>query len=454
MNSIFIFRRDFRINDNTGLYNCIKESDNVYPIFIFTPEQIKDNKFKSNNAVQFMIESLKYLSKKINITFCYGDYEKVISNIVKNNKIDAIFTNTDYTKYAIKREKDIERLAKKLNLTFKYFHDVCLFEPGTVLTGGKKVYQKFTPFYNQCLKEKEPDLNKLKLSKQDTKMSKTKYKISRSKMDTFYKHNDQLNVKGGRKEALRILKNIKKFTKYEKTRNLLPIETTQLSGYLKFGCVSIRECFFKFKKELGKKDSLIRQLIWRDFYYHLGNGFIDRFGKSLKPQYDGIKWNVNSGQLQKWKDGNTGYPVVDACMKQINTTGYMHNRGRLIVASFLVKNLQINWEAGEKYFAQTLLDYDVLVNNGNWQWVSGSGADSMPYFRIFNPWTQSEKFDKDCEYIKYWLPNLKVVENKHLHQWEKFYTEYDLKEIDYVKPMIDYKKSREKTLKMYKKGLY
>ena len=207
------------------------------------------------------------------------------------------------------------------------------------------------------------------------------------------------------------------------------------------------------KKELGKKDPLIRQLIWRDFYYHLGNGFIDRFGKSLKPQYDSIKWNVNSGQLQKWKDGNTGYPIVDACMKQINTTGYMHNRGRLIVASFLVKNLQINWEAGEKYFAQTLLDYDVLVNNGNWQWVSGSGADSMPYFRIFNPWTQSEKFDKECEYIKYWLPNLKDVENKHLHQWEKFYTEYDLKEIDYVKPMIDYKESREKTLKMYKKGL-
>lgn len=454
MNSLFIFRRDFRIKDNTGLFNCIKESDNIYPIFIFTPEQIKNNKFKSNNAVQFMIESLKYLSKKINITFCYGDYISVITDICRKNNINKIFTNTDYTKYALKREKDIENFTKKNNIEFYYFHDVCLFEPGTILTSGGKTYQKFTPFYNECMKKNPPNLLKMKDIKGKTKLSKTKYKIKKSQMDNYYKHNDLLNVKGGRKEALRILTGLNKFKNYEDTRNLLPIETTQLSGYIKFGCVSIRECYHKMKSIFGKKHPLIRQLIWRDFYYHLGNGFIDRFGKSLKPKYDNIKWDVNNSRLQKWKDGNTGYPIVDACMKQINTTGYMHNRGRLIVASFLVKNLQINWEAGEKYFAQTLLDYDVLVNNGNWQWVSGSGADSMPYFRIFNPWTQSEKFDKECEYIKYWLPNLKEVENKHLHNWEKFYTEYDLKEIDYVKPMIDYKESREKTLKMYKKGLY
>jgi len=454
MKSIFIFRRDFRITDNTGLIECIKNSDTVYPIFIFTPEQIKNNDYKSDNAVQFMITSLKYLAKKIDMTFCYGDYVKVLKEMVKKYKIDSIYTNTDYTKYAIKREKDIVKLAKDLGIEFKYFDDICLFKPGTVLTGGKKIYQKFTPFYNTCLTIKVEEPKRINLDNGMIKKANFKYSINMSEMNKYYKHNDNINIDGGRKEGLKILKNLDKFKKYDDTRNTLSIETTQLSGYLKFGCVSIRECYHKMKKKFGKKDPLIRQLIWRDFYYHLGNGFIDRFGKSLKPKYDNIKWDYNASRLQKWKDGNTGYPVVDACMKQINNTGYMHNRGRLIVASFLVKNLQINWEQGEKYFAQKLLDYDVLVNNGNWQWVSGSGADSMPYFRIFNPWTQSEKFDPKCEYIKHWLPNLKDVENKHLHQWEKFYTEYDLKEIDYVKPMIDYKESREKTLKMYKKGLY
>lgn len=453
MNSIFIFRRDLRINDNTGLYECIKKSKNVYPIFIFTPEQIKENKFKSDNAVQFMVESLNNLSKKINLTFCYGDYLDVIKDIIKKNNVESIYTNTDYTKYAIKRDEDITKLCKKLNINFYYFHDICLFNPGTVLTGGDKIYQKFTPFYNKCLKLKVPKLKKLKNIKDKTSKVKTKFKIKKSKIDDFYLYNDKINVNGGRKEGLKILKNIKHFKSYERTRNELSIQTTQLSAYIKFGCISIRECYFKFLKNFGLKDGLIRQLIWRDFYYHLGNGFIERFGKSLKPQYDKIKWDNNISNLNKWKKGETGYPVVDACMTQLNTTGYMHNRGRLIVASFLIKNLQIDWKYGEKYFAQKLLDYDVLVNNGNWQWVSGSGADSQPYFRIFNPWSQSEKFDKECKYIKYWLPNLKNVNNKHLHKWEDFYKEYNLKEINYYSPIIDYKKSREKVLSIYKKAL-
>ena len=201
------------------------------------------------------------------------------------------------------------------------------------------------------------------------------------------------------------------------------------------------------------KHALIRQLIWRDFYYHLGYGFIDRFGKSLKPNYDNIKWNNNPTLFKKWCDGETGFPIVDACMKEINTSGYMHNRGRLIVSSFLIKNLQISWEKGEKYFAQNLVDYDVLVNNGNWQWASGSGADSQPYFRIFSPISQSTKHDKDCKYIKKWLPNLKNIENKHLHDWEKYNHLHNLKKINYVKPIINYSKSRDITMSMYKKAL-
>ena len=449
MSSIYIFRRDFRTYDNTGLIECVKNSDKVYPIFIFTPEQINNNPYKSNNAVMFMIESLKELNKDIKVTFCYGDYIKVISDVVKNNKIDNIYTNTDYSKYGIKRDKNIDKWCKKKNIKFHMFHDICLQVPGTVKTGSGKIYQKFTPFYNTCIK-----LNVDKPSRVVVKNitnAKTKYEINMTKINSFYEENENINVHGGRKEALKILRSIGKYKSYGKSRNLLPIETTQLSAYIKFGCVSIREVFHIMKQKLGLKHDLIKQLIWRDFYYHLGYGFIERFRKSLKEKYDNIEWVNNPTLFKKWKEGNTGYPVVDACMRQLNEIGYMHNRGRLIVASFLIKNLQINWEWGEKYFAQQLIDYDVLVNNGNWQWVSGSGADSQPYFRIFNPWTQSERFDKDCEYIKYWLPELENLENKHIHQWDKYHEEY---EDVYIKPVIDYKKSREITLKMYKKGLY
>lgn len=449
MSSIYIFRRDFRTYDNTGLIECIKNSDKVYPIFIFTPEQIKNNSYKSNNAVMFMIESLKELNKEINVTFCYGDYMKVIKNIVKNNSINNIYTNTDYTKYSIKRDKDIDKWCKKNNINFKMFHDICLQVPDTVKTGSGNVYQKFTPFYNTCLKLKVEKPKRVVVK--NIKNAKTNYEINMAKINSFYKENENINVHGGRKEALKILRSIEKHKYYGKTRNLLPIETTHLSAYIKFGCLSIREVFHTMKNKLGLRNDLIKQLIWRDFYYHLGYGFIERFRKSLKEKYDNIEWENNPTLFKKWKEGRTGYPVVDACMRQLNDTGYMHNRGRLIVASFLIKNLQINWEWGEKYFAQQLVDYDVLVNNGNWQWVSGSGADSQPYFRIFNPWTQSEKFDKECEYIKYWIPELENVENKHIHQWEKYHSEY---ENIYIKPIIDYKKSREITLNMYKKGLY
>lgn len=447
MNSIYIFRRDLRKEDNTGLNRCIQESKTIYPVFIFTPEQIKNNPYKSDNAVMFMVESLKEVNKNINITFCYGNYIDVLKDIINKNSIDAIFTNTDYSQYGINRDKDILKLCQKENIMFDMSHDICLQVPGTIVTSSDKIYQKFTPFYRTCLKlpVNKPITKKIK----NTKKCKTKYEVNYKKIDTFYEKNNNINVHGGRKNALTILNNITKFKKYGNERNILEIETTQLSAYIKFGCVSIREVFYIFKNELGLNHDLIKQLIWRDFYYHLGYGFIERFRKSLKETYDNIKWKNNKTLFNKWTDGMTGFPVVDACMRQLNTTGYMHNRGRLIVASFLVKNLHISWEWGEKYFAQKLIDYDVLVNNGNWQWVSGSGADSMPYFRIFNPWTQSEKFDKNCIYIKHWIPELKDVENKHIHQWEKYY------DIDvYIKPIIDYKKSREITLKMYKDGLY
>ncbi len=450
--SIFIFRRDFRIKDNTALNASLNEaivnSTNIYPIFIFTPEQIKTNSYKSDNSVQFMIESLLELNKEIKITFCYGYIDDVLNDIIKHNKINAIYTNTDYTPYSVKREKLVEKVCKHHNIEHHFYHDITLFEPNTIKTSSNNIYQKFTPFYRYTINEKvrEP------LSKTIKNISSvhTKYSISKDKLKKFYKENKNIHVHGGRNNALKILHNTNNFKTYEKTRNIMHLNTTNLSAYLKFGCISIREAYHFFVSKLGKKHPLVRQLIWREFYYHLGYGFIDRFGKSLKPKYDKIKWSNNSNYFKKWKEGKTGFPIIDACMMQLNTTGYMHNRGRLIVSSFLIKNLMIDWRYGEKYFARKLVDYDVLVNQGNWQWSSGSGADSQPYFRVFNPSRQSEHYDKDALYIKKWLPILKDIEPKHLHDWETYHTQYT---INYPKPIVSYADSKKKGLSMYKRYL-
>ena len=275
-----------------------------------------------------------------------------------------------------------------------------------------------------------------------------KYKSTFKDIEKYYNINKKNNVNGGRKEALKILKNINSFSNYEKTRDVLSKNTTHLSAYLKFGCISIREVYHVVKNKFGINDDIIKQLLWRDFYYHVGNEYTI-WGKSMKEKYNKIKWLYNKKHFNKWKNAMTGFPIVDAAMRQLNETGFMHNRGRLIVASFLIKNLQIDWLWGEKYFATQLIDYDPLVNNGNWQWVAGTGTDSQPYFRIFNPWSQSEKHDKDCIYIKKWIPELKNVDNKDIHKWYKTYKNYP--NIKYPTPIIDYKKSREKTIDMYQK---
>ena len=243
-----------------------------------------------------------------------------------------------------------------------------------------------------------------------------------------------------------------KLINYDNLRNDLNTPTTQMSPYLKYGCISVREFFHKIKDKMGLDSALLRQLIWRDFYLHLMYCFPRVLnGKSLKPKYDNIVWENNTRLFNAWKRGKTGYPIIDANMRMLNETGYMHNRGRLIVSSFLVKLCLVDWRKGEKYFATKLIDYDPASNNGNWQWIAGSGADSQPYFRIFNPWAQSERHDTDAIFIKTWCPELTDVPAKHLHEWDKHYHEY--KNNDYPSPVIDYKLQREKALALYKQYL-
>lgn len=479
---IHIFRRDLRIYDNTSLHKCFEEMDIVIPIFIFTPEQVSSkNSYKSDKSIQFMIESLNDVEKQFqyqnkrskvqSLVYFYGNITNVLREITSEINVHSIYINLDYTPYSKERDSGIETFCKKSSIEFNSFHDVCLFTPGSIRTDSESVYKKFTPFYNKCLenKDKLKSINKTRINNNSFIETKNIYstifslqsivQLSAMYTDLIVPNPDN-QMFGGTTEGNKILKNIKKFNNYNEERNNLTKETTQLSAYLKYGCLSIRQVYEKMKSVLNPSDGLIRQLIWRDFYIHLLDAYPSVLkGKSLQEKYDKIKWGNNKIWFKKWCNGETGFPIVDACMKQLNESGYMHNRGRLIVSSFLIKILQIDWRWGEKYFAQNLIDYDPAANNGNWQWSSGSGADSQPYFRIFNPFLQSLKHDVNAEYIKKWLPQLDEtnlgfnIPAKHLHEWDKYHVEYNMKEIQYFRPIVEYKVMKEKTLAMYKDAL-
>jgi deoxyribodipyrimidine photo-lyase len=454
-NGLFIFRRDLRVVDNVGLNLINSICKHIYPIFIFTPEQVTStNKYKSDEAVQFMIESLENLSSQIGkmngkLLSFYGKNDTIVNQLIKELDIDIVCFNADYTPYAIQRELSIIQICDKMNITVEYGHDYYLAEPGSIVNGQGDPYQKFTPFYNTALKKKVDSPASLRKIHFASTSKHLQHTISLDNaLKRFTKINPDILVHGGRDNAIKQLKEASKNIKhYSKTHNDLSKPTSQLSAYIKFGCISIREVYKVFK---GNKD-FIRQLYWRDFYANILYSFPYVLGSNLKQKYNKIKWHHNSNWFKKWCQGETGFPIVDAGMRQLNTTGYMHNRARLIVASFLVKTLLISWEEGEKYFASRLTDYDPASNNGNWGWISGGGADSQPYFRIFNPWSQSEEHDPECIYIKTWIPELETLDPNTIHNWE---TEcMNFKDIKYPKPICNYSEQKEKVLKMYKDAL-
>jgi deoxyribodipyrimidine photo-lyase len=466
--SIFIFRRDLRLEDNTGLIKALKNSDNVIPIFIFTPEQLKDNDYKSNNCVQFMVESLielnnELLKYKSKLYFFYGTPHIILDKIMKNIEIDALYVNMDYTPYSVNRDNLIKNVCDKYDIQFNTCEDILLNNINSILTGSNDIYTKFTPYFN---KAKSYPVRNVSSNKYKNYIN-NKFKIVHEyvkNLNNLYNTNIKI-IGGGRKNALNILNNIVLFKKYNKERNILSIKTTRLSAYIKFGCISIREVYSIFKKKLGQHNDLIKQLYWRDFYYNVtyNNPYVlsEPDNRNFKEKYNKIPWLTYNNAPKKthnlwisWCNGTTGFPIVDACMRELNNTGFMHNRGRLITSNFLTKLLMWHWKDGEKYFGQNLVDYDPIINNGNWQWSAGSGVDAQPYFRIFNPWTQGEKFDPDCIYIKKWVPELNNVDNKHIHNWTTFCTNPQYKNIKYHKPIINYEENRKKCLEIFKKALY
>lgn len=473
--NLFLFHRDLRIQDNTTLIHQIQElEDDIIPIFIFPQEQInkEKNEYFSNNCVQFMIESLHELSediksKKGKIYFFKGDTIDILKSLHKKNIINSIGYNIDYTPYARKRDKDIRDWCENEDIQYFEKEDYLLYDilEGQTKKADGKPYLVYTPFRNHCyanLDVREVNkFNKYKFKK-NKDLEKNKYYINEDEINNFYNNNPKINVHGGRINGLNILKNIKKFKDYSKKRDNLTYKTTFLGGYLKFGTISIREAYYSIGKVLGFKSGLINELHWRDFYANITyefprvlQGQLKGSNKSFKEDYDNIKWSYDKKIFDKWCKGETGYPIIDSAMRQLNTTGYMHNRCRMIVASFLGKDLHLDWKWGEKYFAQQLIDYDPNSNSGGWQWANSNGTDAQPYFRIFNPWTQAEKFDPDCEYIKQWLPELQNISNKDIINWYKpeIHEKWLKEGIIYFKPIVDHDEERKKTLEIYKKAI-
>jgi len=452
-NGLIIFRRDLRVIDNVGLNLANTKCKKIYLVFIFTPEQVtSSNKFKSDNAVQFMIETLKDLQSQIGgkLMCFYGHNEKIVGELINSLEIDCVCFNADYSPYAIQRDISIIKLCNKKDVHIEFGHDYYLHTPGTILNGTGQTYQKFTPFYEASLRKRvDPPAPKKTIHFASSSKNLANSISLDNALKRFTKVNPDLLVHGGRTNGLKQMKVAAKNIKsYGKTHNELTKPTSELSAYIKFGCVSIREVYKAFRS----KHDFIRQLFWRDFYANILYAFPHVLGSSLKPNYNKIKWHHNERWFQAWCKGETGFPVIDAGMRELNMTGYMHNRARLIVSSFLVKTLMISWETGEKYFATKLTDYDPASNNGNWQWQAGSGADSQPYFRIFNPWLQTKEYDPDCEYIKTWIPELKDVPPKDILKWETEWVNY--KNSKYCKPIVDYSEQKDKVLQMYKHALY
>lgn len=437
MKSVFIFRRDLRLHDNTALNIALRESEEVLLCFIFDPRQ-KNHDYFSSPGFQFLCESLKDLSQdciknNAKLYLFQGLPEEILENIKEKYSFDAVYVNADYTPFSKQRDSTIANWCTQNNITFKQFDDA-LLQPHILKSDGSP-YTVFTPYFRTASQVPVKIPETLEKGKFIT-YSLTTVEIPK------YETLPEIYVRGGRKNALAIISAISRLKDYESTRDTPSLSTSGLSAHNKFGTVSIREVHYAMRKELGPFHPLLRQLYWRDFFYSIAINFSNVFGHAFQESFESVEWDYDEKKFTAWCEGRTGFPIVDAGMRQLNTTGYMHNRLRMIVASFLTKDLHIDWRWGEKYFAQKLVDYDPCVNNGSWQWAASTGCDAQPYFRIFNPWLQQKKFDPDCEYIKKWVPELRDISVADIHD---VFGERGI----YPKPMVDHSTEKDIALQRF-----
>ena len=423
--SVFWFRRDLRLDDNLGLNAALSSGLKVIPIFIFDTDII--NKLEKNDLRIKMIHAAlvklndAMLGNRCNVGMYLGNPKAVFESLLNKYKIKSVYTNRDYEPYALKRDKSIKSFLEKKNVTYKSFKDQVIFEKDEVVKDDGNPYKVYTPYSRKWIE-------KLNTTGFETCKSETKLN-SLASLELPYLTLKEIGFDEKEFDIPIFNINSKTIEKYEETRNFPYLNSTsRIGAHLRFGFVSIRKLVEKALKKSNK--TYLKELIWREFFMQILWHFPYTQEKSFKPKYDRIKWLNNDEEFKKWCEGNTGYPLVDAGMRELNQTGFMHNRVRMLVGSFLCKHLLIDWRWGEKYFAKKLLDYEMSSNVGNWQWVAGCGVDASPYFRIFNPKEQIKKFDKDFKYIKKWVP--------------------EFQSSLYPKEIIDHKFARNRCLETFK----
>jgi deoxyribodipyrimidine photo-lyase len=431
MNAIFWFRRDLRLFDHKVLHEALTECDSVSPIFIFDPS-ILDHLQRNDHRVQYIFDNLKALNKSLeskqkSIQIFSGKPTSIFKQLVEENSIQIVYTSADYEPYARKRDGEIAEFLREKNIEFVRKKDGVIFEQDEVVKDDGSPYVVFTPYKKKWMSQLNPeeDFKEFNITPYLEKFNtlSTKLKIVQALSDIGFVPSTI--------PAPTIRLNDSIINNYEDTRNYPSVPgTSQLGTSLRFGTVSIRQ--------LGKRayqsanHTFLSELIWREFFQQILWHFPKTVNYSFKPAYDRIAWRDAPEDLARWKQGKTGYALIDAGMRELNATGYMHNRVRMLVASFLCKHLLIDWRLGEAYFAEKLFDFELASNVGNWQWAAGSGVDAAPYFRIFNPITQVKKFDAELRYVKKWVPEFESLE---------------------YQPMIDHKFARERCLSTYKQAL-
>lgn len=426
--NLFWFRRDLRLIDNHGLYEALQSELPVLPIFIFDTNILEKLENKEDKRVDFIFQALEKLNEYLEkqgktIQIFYGKPLEIYETLSQQYEIGNVFCNEDYEPYAIKRDQEIKDFLASKNINFKSFKDQIIFQKDEIVKADGKPYTVYTPYSKQWfLKFQEKPLDLFPSEKKLENLFEIKTKNITLEHIGFKKTNYQF-------EPPKI--NLEILEKYHETRNLPTKETSQMSVHLRFGTISTRK-LIKTACKLNDT-TYLKELIWREFFMQILWHFPKVLQHSFKEKYDNIQWENNEIMFQKWCEGKTGYPIVDAGMRELNETGLMHNRVRMVCASFLTKHLLTDWRLGEGYFAEKLMDYDLSANNGNWQWSAGSGCDAAPYFRVFNPEEQQKKFDPNFIYIKKWV--------------KEFGTSA------YPKPIIEHKFARERALKRYKEGL-
>jgi len=428
--TIFWFRRDLRLNDNVGLYEALRGDHTVLPIFIFDSDILE--KLPEDDArVTFIHDTLQNIQSTLkeehnsSIAMFHGKPIDIFKHLVDSYDIGAVYTNHDYEPYAKARDEKVASFLNENHIEFKTFKDQVVFEKSEIVKKDGKPYMVYTPY----MKLWKATFRTLDLKDFPSEM------VLKNLIPTTNLPNLSLSDIGfikSQQEIKPYLVTSSLIQNYEATRNFPSQDSTsKLGPHLRFGTVSIRKMV---KKAIAEKNEIFwQELIWREFFTQILWHFPYTKNDSFKAKYDRIEWRNNETEFKAWCEGKTGYPLVDAGMRQLNETGFMHNRVRMLVGSFLCKHLLIDWRWGEAYFAEKLHDYDMASNVGNWQWVAGCGVDAAPYFRIFNPTTQIQKFDKDLNYIKQWVP--------------------DFQELTYPMPIVDHKFARERCLETYKTAL-